>query len=200
MYHDLSQSLDHRCKLTTNVDWFTGVINWRVVRGTLFGHTPQEGRKISFESFQCFPTDARFWRDFLKRNTHLRRGKNELIFESIDIYIPFAQDDISKPRPEVSCREANIKHGTTLMPCKFRDILAIRAIIDADQRYGLNKCTRDPPFPQGIDNSRLFISFCPESAAFVLCDRKRRIGARIELDITLHMLECSVPLLTRGRK
>lgn len=86
------------------------------------------------------------------------------------------------------------------MPCKFRDILAIRAIIDADQRYGLNKRTRDPPFPQGIDNSRLFISFCPESAAFVLCDRKRRIEARIELDITLHMLECSVPLLTRGRK
>lgn len=131
----------------------------------------QERRKISFESLQCFPTDARFWRDFSKRNTHLRRGKNELIFESIDIYIPFAQDDISKPRPEVSCREANIKHGTTLMPCKFRDILAIRAIIDADQRYGLNKRTRDPPFPQGIDNSRLFISFCPESAAFVLCDR-----------------------------
>lgn len=145
------------------------------------------------------PTHA-FEEIFLKRNTHLRRGKNELIFESIDIYIPFAQDDISKPRPEVSCREANIKHGTTLMPCKFRDILAIRAIIDADQRYGLNKRTRDPPFPQGIDNSRLFISFCPESAAFVLCDRKRRIGARIELDITLHMLECSVPLLTRGRK
>lgn len=168
--------------------------SWNAFRSYSARRTKNIIRIVPMFSNRCF------WRDFSKRNTHLRRGKNELIFESIDIYIPFAQDDISKPRPEVSCREANIKHGTTLMPCKFRDILAIRAIIDADQRYGLNKRTRDPPFPQGIDNSRLFISFCPESAAFVLCDRKRRIGARIELDITLHMLECSVPLLTRGRK
>lgn len=88
------------------------------------------------------------------------------------------QDDILKlqsVKSQLQRSKDKTRGGiSTLIPCKFRDILAIWAIIDADQRWTmLNKRIRDPPFPQGIDNSRYLFPFVPNRPRLFFAPRIR---------------------------